>query len=70
MTCKVKGIDYQVSFFPSVHGLPEEWNYIANLGSTFVQRRYLKALEAAPPTDMKFGYLLFYKNNPFYEHQR
>lgn len=62
ISCAVKGIDYKVCFYPSVIELPEEWNYIANLGSTFVQKPYLRALESAPPTDMKFGYLLFHKN--------
>ncbi len=59
--CNVNDVEYRVLFVPSVEKLPEEWSYLSNLGSTFVQKPYLRALEAAPPTDMKFGYLLFFK---------
>ncbi len=62
VSCQIKGKEYRIAFFPSVSELPEEWVYLASQGSTFVQKPYLTALELAPPTNMNFGYLLFYKD--------
>jgi len=61
-TCDIEGCSYKISFFPTVGELPEHWDWLAVINaSTFNQRPYLTALETTPPTNMNFGYLLFYK---------
>lgn len=57
----IGGMEYKISYFSSVSELPEHWDWLAINCSTFNQRSYLSALETTPPTNMNFGYLLFYK---------
>lgn len=41
----------------------KSWDKMAKNESLFLQKSYLKAIEACPPKDMQFAYLTFYKNN-------
>jgi predicted N-acyltransferase len=51
------------TFFRSIEAAGQEWDIAAPAKDIFLQRTYLQILEANPPDGMRFGYLLFYKNN-------
>ncbi len=51
-----------VHFFPSLDEIQEEWANTMPADNLFFQPAYLLTLEKAPPTGVKFGYLIFRKN--------
>ena len=54
--------DTEVQLFRSIKLVPEIWDQLAPADNLFLQRTYLEVLEAFPPFEMQFAYLLFYKN--------
>ncbi|MDO8365673.1 MAG: GNAT family N-acetyltransferase [Saprospiraceae bacterium] len=51
------------TFFRSVEAAGRDWDIAAPSQDIFLQRPYLRILEANPPVGMRFGYLVFYKDN-------
>lgn len=43
--------------------LPNDWASAAPKENGFLHQHYLSALEASPPSGMRFSYLIFYKND-------
>ncbi len=55
---------YRHSFFRSIDATGNDWDQLAvQSGDVFLQRAYLHTLENTPPSDMRFGYLIFYAND-------
>jgi predicted N-acyltransferase len=53
------------AFFRSIEAAGQDWDAAAPPHDVFLQRAYLSILESNPPVGMRFGYLVFYKNeNP------
>ncbi|MDX1913825.1 MAG: hypothetical protein SFV22_20175, partial [Saprospiraceae bacterium] len=50
-------------FFRSIEAAGQDWDQAAPAQDLFLQRSYLSVLESAPPQGMRFGYLVFYKND-------
>ncbi|MBK6997546.1 MAG: GNAT family N-acetyltransferase [Lewinellaceae bacterium] len=50
------------AFFRSIEAAGRDWDASAPAHDIFLQRPYLSVLEANPPVGMRFGYLVFYKN--------
>ncbi len=48
-------------FFRSIEAAGANWDIAAPANNIFLQRSYLRILEANPPLGMRFGYLVFYK---------
>lgn len=67
-----KGQSFQLSIpdtymncFSSIFDVPNHWDDLIDGKDIFLERPYLSALEANPPKNMGFAYLLFYyKNRP------
>ncbi|GAB4493286.1 MAG: hypothetical protein OHK0019_16950 [Saprospiraceae bacterium] len=51
------------SFFRSIEAAGQDWDAAAPAHDIFLQRKYLSVLEANPPQGMRFGYLVFYKDD-------
>lgn len=52
------------AFFRTIEAAGADWDTVAaKTGNIFLQRDYLHCLELAPPHDMRFGYLVFYKDD-------
>ena len=51
------------SFHRSVASAGRDWDLAAPASDIFLQRQFLSVLEAYPPIGMRFGYLIFYKND-------
>ncbi|MFN0036036.1 MAG: GNAT family N-acetyltransferase [Saprospiraceae bacterium] len=50
------------AFFRSIEAAGRDWDFAAPPHDIFLQRPYLSIVEANPPVGMRFGYLVFYKN--------
>lgn len=53
---------FRAAFFHSVLSAGQDWDAAAPTDNLFLQRAYLQILEKNPPHGMRFGYLVFYKN--------
>ncbi len=53
---------YSFQLFSSVEELPSDWKLAAPSDNIFLHQPYLTALEASPPSGMRFSYLIFYQN--------
>ena len=53
---------FSVVFVPSIKKAGMDWETATQEQNVFLQKNYLCAIEENPPEGMKFGYLLFYKN--------
>lgn len=51
------------SFFRSIEAAGRDWDLAAPVHDLFLQRKYLSVVEANPPHGMRFGYLVFYKED-------
>ncbi|HAD11676.1 MAG TPA: GNAT family N-acetyltransferase [Saprospirales bacterium] len=51
------------SFFRSIDAAGKDWDQAAPEHDLFLQRRYLRIVEANPPLGMRFGYLVFYQQD-------
>jgi predicted N-acyltransferase len=51
------------SFHRSIASAGRDWDLAAPESDIFLQRQFLSVLEAYPPIGMRFGYLVFYKND-------
>ncbi len=51
------------SFFRSIEAAGGDWDIAAPAHDLFLQRKYLSIVEANPPHGMRFGYLVFYKDD-------
>lgn len=51
------------AFFRSIDAAGADWDSAAPAQDLFLQRPYLKVLEAFPPVGMRFGYLVFYQED-------
>lgn len=54
---------YRYSFFRSIEAAGHDWDKAAPVHDLFLQRDYLSVLESNPPIGMRFGYLVFYREN-------
>jgi len=54
---------YRFTFFRSIEAAAQDWDLAAPAQNIFLQRPYLRILEANPPEGMRSGYLVFYKND-------
>ena len=54
---------YRFAFSRSIDAAGRDWDAAAPTQNIFLQRPYLSVLEANPPVGMRFGYLVFYKND-------
>ena len=54
---------FRYSFYRSIESAGTDWDIAAPPGDLFLQRKYLSILENNPPLGMRFGYLIFYKND-------
>lgn len=50
------------AFFRTIEAAGGEWDAAAPAQDIFLQRPYLSVVESNPPEGMRFGYLVFYKN--------
>ncbi len=55
--------DFSVTFFSSMKEVSEDWELVDVPENLFLSRPYLEAVEAAPPAEMGFCYLIFYQHN-------
>lgn len=55
--------DYRYAFFRSIEAAGRDWDLAAPPGDLFLQRSYLAILENNPPLGMRFGYLVFYRDD-------
>jgi hypothetical protein len=53
---------FRYAYFPSIDAAGTDWDAVAPPHNIFLQRDYLRVLENYPPDDMRFAYLVFYKN--------
>ena len=53
---------YRFAFYRSIEAASRDWDLAAPTQDVFLQRPYLRIVEANPPVGMRFGYLVFYKN--------
>ncbi len=53
---------YHHRFFRSIEAAGREWDLAAPATDVFLQRLYLSIVEKTPPKGMRFGYLVFYRN--------
>lgn len=51
------------SYFRSIEAAGKDWDVAAPAHDLFLQRPYLHILENNPPEGMRFGYLVFYKDD-------
>lgn len=51
------------TFFRSIDAAGQDWDQASPAHDLFLQRSYLNILEANPPLGMRFGYLVFYRQN-------
>ena len=51
------------SYFRSIESAGHDWDLAAPAHDLFLQRPYLNILENNPPEGMRFGYLIFYRND-------
>lgn len=54
---------YRYDFFRSIEAAGRDWDAAAPSHDIFLQRSYLQVVESNPPVGMRFGYLVFYKDN-------
>jgi predicted N-acyltransferase len=54
---------YRFEFFRSIDSAGQAWDIAAPLQDIFLQRPFLRVMEANPPLGMSFGYLVFYKRD-------
>ncbi|MBC7775750.1 MAG: GNAT family N-acetyltransferase [Phycisphaerae bacterium] len=54
---------YRYAFFRSIDAVGQDWDIAAPAQDIFLQRPYLRILEANPPVGMRSGYLVFYKHD-------
>lgn len=54
---------YRFSFFRSIETAGYDWDVAAPKHDLFLQRDYLGIVENHPPHGMRFGYLVFYREN-------
>ena len=52
---------FRFAFFRSIEAAGRDWDIAAPAQDIFLQRPYLSIVEAQPPVGMRFGYLVFYK---------
>lgn len=52
---------YRFEFFRSIDAAGQAWDIAAPTQDIFLQRPFLRVMEANPPLGMSFGYLVFYK---------
>lgn len=55
-------VRYHHRFFRSIEAAGRDWDLAAPAADVFLQRPYLSIVEKTPPKGMRFGYLVFYKN--------
>lgn len=53
---------FRYSYFRSIEAAGKDWDLAAPGHDLFLQRPYLGVLESNPPEGMRFGYLVFYRN--------
>lgn len=59
-------VHHHYRFFRSIEAAGRDWDLAAPADDVFLQRPYLSVIEKTPPKGMRFGYLVFYKNEqPF-----
>lgn len=51
------------AFYRSIEAAGRDWDLAAPAQDIFLRRPYLRIVEANPPVGMRFGYLVFYKND-------
>ena len=56
-------VSYRFAAFPTIDAAGEDWDRVAPPDNIFLQRTYLRILEYNPPLDMRFAYLVYYKND-------
>ena len=49
------------SYFRSIDAAGNDWDLAAPAHDLFLQRPYLNIVESNPPEGMRFGYLVFYR---------
>jgi len=54
---------HRFAFYRSIEAAGRDWDLAAPAQDIFLQRPYLRVVEANPPVGMRFGYLIFYKND-------
>ena len=54
---------YQLGIAETIEAIANHWQLVAPAHDEFLQIPYLNFMEARPPGDMHFRYLVFYKNN-------
>ncbi len=54
---------HRFAFFRSIEAAGRDWDAAAPAQDIFLQRPYLQVVESNPPQGMRFGYLIFYKND-------
>lgn len=52
---------FHFNYFRSIEAAGKDWDLAAPAEDLFLQRSYLSIVEAHPPLGMRFGYLVFYK---------
>ncbi len=52
---------FEMAIYRAAHHLPPSWDALLPANQLMMSRRYLKAVEEAPPQGMSFAYLLFFK---------
>jgi len=62
-TATVQTKPLRFSFFRSIDSAGQDWDTAAPGKDIFLQRPFLRVMEANPPLGMRFGYLVFYQND-------
>lgn len=58
-----EGQTLRFAFFRSIEAAGADWDAAAPPDNLFLQRSYLSIVEHQPPLGMRFGYVVFYRNN-------
>lgn len=58
-----KATVFRYAFFRSIAAAGQDWDAAAPISDLFLRRDYLQILEKTPPQGMRFGYLVFYRND-------
>ena len=62
-TALTKAPVFRHAFFRSIAAAGQDWDAAAPTDDLFLRRDYLQILEKTPPQGMRFGYLVFYRND-------
>ena len=59
-TYLLKDPSYSIRIFSKIEEVPLEWDHLIEERNLFQARKYLEVIEAAPPKNIAFAYVLFY----------